>query len=313
MSLTLQIRPSVVGAVMAAAVCAVGGDARSAPRATTEQAPGVAAVYGAQEPGSAEQLSTCDAIANVAASDDSPMAIWQTLEHGETVECARGVPVVGALLYDRNAKTREIAAWWLRRREMGVFGPNQLYQQTLNTRASDPSATRRANAASAIGEFLHLNGVGPVATALTTDADPGVRAAAAAALGRLNSDGSGALTKALADADPTVLVAVIDAATRVSQVSDLSFSTQVVNLLGSPAAIVRTHTVQLLDQMNASSNVAAMIALAQRDTDIDDPSQRLPRPRNFGDTTAQPALQSIAQNDASGLVRDMATIALRRL
>ncbi len=40
------------------------------------------------------------------------------------------------------AQTREIAAWWLRRRIFGVFGPGQVYQQTINTLATD--ATRSA-------------------------------------------------------------------------------------------------------------------------------------------------------------------------
>ena len=37
--------------------------------------------------------------------------MWETLEHGEKVECLDCIPLVAPLLYDSNAKTREIAAW----------------------------------------------------------------------------------------------------------------------------------------------------------------------------------------------------------
>ena len=53
-------------------------------------------------------------------------AIWQALEHGEKVECLDCIPAVEKLLYDGNAKNREIAAWWLRRRIFGVFGPGEV-------------------------------------------------------------------------------------------------------------------------------------------------------------------------------------------
>jgi len=70
------------------------------------------------------------------------------------VECLNCIGAVAPLLFDADAKNREISAWWLRRRMLGVFGPGEVYEQTLTTLSSDPSATRRSYAASAIGEFL---------------------------------------------------------------------------------------------------------------------------------------------------------------
>ena len=66
-------------------------------------------------------------------------------------------PSVEKLLYDANAKNREISAWWLRRRIFGVFGPGEVYErmvtQTLaNARRSEPCAptppTRSASSSS---------------------------------------------------------------------------------------------------------------------------------------------------------------------
>src|SRR6185369_9288188 len=139
----------------------------------------------------------------------SPSLIWETLEHGEKVECLQCIPAVTGLLYDQHSQTREIAAWWLRRRIFGVFGPGQAYEQTRNVLKSDGNAQKRAYAAYAIGEMLDQSGIAPLATAIQTDSSPIVRTAAASALGRMNSAGNGALSKALMDTDPNVQIAAI--------------------------------------------------------------------------------------------------------
>src|SRR5262249_5639288 len=134
------------------------------------------------------------------------------------------------LMYDQNPRTREIAAWWLRRRLFGVFtqptddkgnptGPS-LYSRTVTTLASDPDPVRRSYAANALGEFLLLDGVDAVSTAITKDTAARVRAAAAAALGRLNDAGNGALSKALADPDSSVKLAALKSAGRVHGFTD---------------------------------------------------------------------------------------------
>ena len=96
---------------------------------------GTQRVYGAIPPDQIEHISTSDRIKSVAASG-SMMAIWETLEHGERVECLDCIPSVETLLYDANPRTREIAAWWLRRRVFGVFGEGQVYQRTIETPVS---------------------------------------------------------------------------------------------------------------------------------------------------------------------------------
>src|SRR5262252_4240544 len=108
---------------------------------------------------SLETVSTPEAIRGIFNADGipnvAPTRVWQVLEHGEKMECLSCIPLVSGLLYDSHAKTREIAAWWLRRRIFGVFGKGQVYSQTLATLAdaSQPD-TQRAYAANALGEFL---------------------------------------------------------------------------------------------------------------------------------------------------------------
>ncbi|HEY2511033.1 MAG TPA: HEAT repeat domain-containing protein [Polyangiaceae bacterium] len=303
-----QLRAGIFGTVVAIGALVMGSDARSDGTASG----GVAAVYGAGQANSTEFLSTPDRIVSIASSG-APTAVWQTLEHGEAVQCLDCIGAVAPLLYDANARNREIAAWWLRKRAFGVFGPGEVYEQTLNTLAGDSNPQRRAYAANALGEFLDSGGIAPVAHALTADTDAGVRAAAATALGRLNDDGSGALTSALADSDPGVKVAVIEAAGRISSIADATFSTKLAGLVGDSDAGVRSHAVQLMDEMNLKSSVAAVIALAKGDADEDVRLNACHALGTFGDSSAQASLQLIAQNDASGLVRDMATIALLRL
>src|SRR4051812_31263146 len=181
-----------VGAFVALAATMSGTDARS----DTYVGGGINAVYPGVPADQVEFLSSPDRIISVTSSN-SPSLIWETLEHGERVECLQCIPSVAGLLYDQHKETREIAAWWLRRRIFGVFGDGQVYQQTLNTLKSDGNAQKRAYAAYAIGEMLDSAGIQPLAEAINTDSSPVVRAAAASALGRMNSAGNGALSKAL--------------------------------------------------------------------------------------------------------------------
>jgi HEAT repeat protein len=257
----------------------------------------------------AESISSPDHIMSVVNSG-APTEIWQALEHGEVVECLQCIGVVSPLLYSSNAKNREIAAWWLRRRIFGVFGPGEVYSQTVDTLASDSSATRRADAASALGEFLVLNGVAPVAHALTSDTDPGVRAAAASALGRLNDDGAGALAKAFSDSDATVRVAAFQAAGKVNSFTDVSSA---VAVTGDSNALVRRVGIELLDAMGATDAAEAVLKLAQTDPDSEVRLVSCHALGAIGDPSMVSELQAISTNDTNQQVQDQAAIAVLRL
>src|SRR5438128_1385320 len=126
---------------------------------------GRSSVYGNLSSNSLEAVSTPDAILSLVKVPDSaaPTAIWTMLEHGERVECLSCIPYVSKMLYAANPKTREISAWWLRRRIFGVFGPGEAYEQTINAVSdSSKSELSRAYAASALGEFLEGAGIAPV-------------------------------------------------------------------------------------------------------------------------------------------------------
>ena len=301
-----KITSAILGATLACAALVSGGEARS--DAATDGA-GTAAIYGAISPDQIEFLSTPERIKSVA-SGGAPLAIWEALEHGERVECLDCIPAVEPLLYDGNARTREIAAWWLRRRILGVFGPGEVYEKTLGTLKGDADAKKRAYAAYALGEFLLAPGIEACAAAVTVDRDPSVRAAAASALGRLNDDGQGALGRAMTDADSRVKLAAVTSAGRINAFADVA---NVARLTGDPDAKVRRRGLELLDSMRAKDSVASAIALAKGDPDADVRLAACHALGSFGDATAKATLEAIAKGDASTLVRDQAKIALRRL
>ena len=295
-------------AACAALACASlfsGADARGGN--ATENIGGTQALYGNIPPDQIEFLSTGDRIKSVAASG-SMMAIWETLEHGERVECLDCIPSVEPLIYDANPRTREIAAWWLRRRMFGVFGQGEVYERTLSTLASDADPKRRTYAAYALGEFLAAPGVEACATAISKDGDPNVRAAAASALGRLNDDGRGALSTALADTDGRVKLAALASAGRVNTFTDVA---SVAKLTGDGNATVRRRTAELLGAMRAKDAVDGLIALT-KDPDSGVRNSAAHALGQIRDARAKGALQALA-NDPDGLVRDQAQIALRRL
>src|SRR5215470_17818648 len=161
MAMRLTIASSVLAVAIACAGLMSGKDAQSG---DSKDGAGTASIYGNIPADQIEFLSTPDRIKSVAASG-APTAIWETLEHGERVECLDCISAVEPLLYDSNAKTREIAAWWLRRRVFGVFGPGETYERTVGTLKSDPDPRKRAYAAYALGEFLAAPGVDACAAA----------------------------------------------------------------------------------------------------------------------------------------------------
>jgi HEAT repeat protein len=307
----IKLSSGLLGGVLVLAALAVGVDARSDGSGATPTS-GVSAVYGNIPSDQVEFLSSEDHLKAVAMSG-VPTAVWETLEHGERVECVDCIPYVEPLLYDANAKNREIAAWWLRRRMFGVFGPGETYERTVTTLASDGDPVRRAYAAEALGEFLEGAGIAPLTTALKGDGDARVRAAAARALGRLNDDGGGALTAALSDGDATVRAAALDAARIVSAIADANFEPAVVRATSDADTTVRKSAVRLLDRMNAKDAVASLIPIAESDPDEDVRIAACHALGTFGDASARAALQAIKDGDASGFVRDTASIALRRM
>lgn len=285
-------------------------DARGdAPREVTPSGTGFQSVYGQLPADQAEFLSTPQAIQS-AVLNAAPSAVWEVLEHGEKVECLDCIPNVANLLYDSNASTREIAAWWLRRRVFGVFGPGEVYESTVTTLQSDPSPLRRSYAAYALGELFASPGITACATAVVSDADPGVRAAAASALGRLNSDGQGALATALADSDPGVKLAALQSATRINAFSGRE---SIASLITDANVAVRRRAIETLEALNVKDAVAAVATAAQNDPDAGVRAEACHALGALGDASALPVVQQLAASDPNGLVRDQAQIAVQRL
>jgi HEAT repeat protein len=296
-------------ATIAVACAGLLGGTTDAGADATANVGGTQAIYGAIPPDQIEFISTPDRIKSVAASG-SMSNIWETLEHGEKVECLDCIPAVEPLLYDANPQTREIAAWWLRRRIFGVFGPGEVYARTVQTLQSDADPKRRAAAAYAIGEFLTSAGVEAVATAISNDGDPTVRAAAASALGRLNDDGRGALSKALADVDGRVKLAALSSAGRINGFTD---TVSIGKLVGDGDANVRRRAAELLGSMRVADSVDGLMAIAQNDPDANVRNSAVHALGALHDARARSVLEAIQANDTNGLVRDQAAIALRRL
>jgi len=273
---------------------------------------GRAAVYQQLPEASLEQLSTPDRIVTITNGNVAPTEIWRVLEHGEKVECLDCIPDVSRLLFDSNAKTREISAWWLRRRVFGVFGKGQIYSQVLGTLTSGSTDTARSYAAEALGEFLIADGIAPVAHAAVSDSSSLVRRSAVRALERLNNEGPAAeLATAIGDKESEVRLAALEASIHINVFSRVD---AVVARLSDDAPDVRRRAADVLGTMRAGDAVVGLIGLA-------DPAQESdPRVRTsavgalgrIGDPAARDAVKA-ALADSDPLVQSVAKMALRRL
>jgi HEAT repeat protein len=276
---------------------------------------GRAEVYQNLHGASLEAVSSPQTIRQLFGSDGNPVQaptkIWQVLEHGEKVECLSCIPLVSTLLYNQHPKTREIAAWWLRRRIFGVFGPGQVYSQVVTTLGdANQTEARRARAAGALGEFLTLSGAKYLGAAIRTDASPVVREAAVNALVRMNSAGSGAISVAMADGDWTVRLAAVRAATRINGFGDVA---SVVERVGDERAEVRRAAALSIGTMRLADAIDGLIALAS--TEEPDAGVRKSAVWSLGQIADQSALEAVraALRDPDPLVRDAARMALLRM
>lgn len=300
----------VRAALLVAASLVVSGAGAAEPNVHA----GRAGVYRQLASESLEAVSTPEQIMKLTRADSvAPTRIWKVLEHGEKLECLACVPVVSKLLYNSNPKTREISAWWLRRRIFGVFGPGQVYESTLATLGdSAQSETRRLYAANALGEFLSVSGVPALSNAVARDESAAVRAAAVAALERLNSAGvGGELTLALGDADEAVRLAALHAVTRINSFADVE---AVVALVGDPSALVRRRAAEALGVMKAGDAVLGLMALssAEQESDAAVRAAAVWALGQVGDVEARDSILA-ARRDEDSSVRSAAAVAGRLL
>lgn len=289
------------------------GSAASTPDTPASIYAGRASVYRNLDPKSLEDVSSDKRIEAATAPNAAPVQVWEALEHGERVDCLNCIPDVAKLLYNNNTFTREISAWWLRRRIFGVYGPGQVYTQVLATlQDQSQPAQKRAYAAQALGEFLVEAGVAPVAKALISDPSPVVRKASALALQRLDNQGpNGELAQAMSDSDVDVRLAALHAAVRVNVFTGVA---SVVKLISDSSALVRRRAAEDLGVMRASDAVVGLVALTSPSTEpsADVRAAAVAALGQIADPGAKAAVQK-ATSDPDGFVRDAANIAMRRL
>ncbi|HEX6274244.1 MAG TPA: HEAT repeat domain-containing protein [Polyangiaceae bacterium] len=279
---------------------------------------GRAAVYEKLHGASLEAVSTPETIRAMFDRNGNavvaPTRIWKVLEHGEKVECLSCIPLVSGLLYNANPKTREISAWWLRRRIFGVFGPGQVYSQVVETLADQTAPEfRRMAAANALGEFLTMSGSKHLAAAIRTDPSVQVREAAVKALERMNNQGPNQeLSFAMNDDAESVRLAAVRAATRVSVFTDVA---SIVALVGDESPLVRRAAADSLGAMRVGDAVEGLEVLAQKANE-DDPAVRkaaIWALAQIRDVSARDVIADAAENDPDRFVRDAAKTALRRM
>jgi HEAT repeat protein len=308
--MTKFLRPLLVSAA-ALALGSISSSARADDDPSTHA--GRATVYQNLQDNSLETVSTPEVIRSLFDSQGNlnfaPTRVWAVLEHGEKIECLSCIPLVAGLLYDSHDKTREIAAWWLRRRIFGVFGPGEVYSQVIATLAdSTQPETTRSRAANALGEFLTLDGAKYLATALRNDTSAVVRQASVQALQRMNTEGPNEeIAFAMGDTDSSVRLAAVVASTRVNVFTNVA---AIAGLVGDPEATVRQAAAAALGTMRVKDAVDSLVFLSSAANEPD-ASVRKSAVWSLGQIQDGSALDAVvaAQNDPNPFVQDAARIA----
>lgn len=251
------------------------------------------------------QAPTQDALM-AAIESASPERLFGLLEYGERVECHSCVPLLQRqLLENDDARVREIAAWWLRRRP---FGFAAVFREIRLVLANDADPVRRARAAEAIGEFMDPNGVRYLGDALR-DSDARVREAAVRGLGRINSPASiPFIVQAFADADPRVR----DAA--VAQVLYVNFFREheaLMGLLADDSPQVRRRAALALGTFRVAEAAPALAGLLRGDADPMVRQAAAWALGRIGGSDARAALTAQREDEDVSLVRDAIDVALR--
>ncbi len=252
------------------------------------------------------QAPTPEQLMTAIESNTAPTTLVALLEYGERVECHACVPLLQrAVLEHRDPEVRRISAWWLRHR---IFALAPIMAQMQDVLASDASATRRARAAMALGEFMDPAAFTPLRDAAMGDGDSGVRAAAVTALGRLNHSG----------ANPILSVALRDAAVEVrraaiSQVLVVNFFRDHDALLGSLVDTddeIRMRSARLLGTFRVAEAVPALQGMLETDTNERVRQAAAWALGRIGGESARGALRAAATAESSSLVQNAIEVAL---
>ncbi|MCB9618399.1 MAG: HEAT repeat domain-containing protein [Sandaracinus sp.] len=252
------------------------------------------------------QAPSPDQLMTAIESNTAPTTLVALLEYGERVECHACVPLLQrALLEHRDPEVRRISAWWLRHR---IFALAPIMAQMQTVLATDASATRRARAAMALGEFMDPSGFTFLRDAAMGDTAPEVRAAAVTALGRLNHGGAlPVLSAALADTAVEVRRAAI------SQVLLVNFYRDETALMGALVdddAEIRMRAARLLGTFRTSEAVPALVGMLETDGNTRVRQAAAWALGRIGGETARGALRTAMTAEGDSLVQNAIEVAL---
>jgi HEAT repeats len=237
-------------------------------------------------------------------------SIQAELERAEHLVCSGCTDMVVPLIDHSSYRVRQAAAWWLARR--GV-SHSTVYVAMLN-RLAQPDSVLARNAADVLGEFRAASAIPALSAALSNPIFTGeARAAMAHALGQIGrADAAAPLTLALADSDPLVKAASLQA---LRDVDGFQNGMVAVPLVSDADAIVRGEAATTIGMMHTQGAAAALVKALAADPEV---LVRKKAAWSLGEiganvSVAGPTLQTAATNDPNPLVRSLAQVAISKL
>ncbi|MEZ4359862.1 MAG: HEAT repeat domain-containing protein [Kofleriaceae bacterium] len=242
-----------------------------------------------------------------AVSSGSVDAIVAEIERSEALICSECIDVMTGLLDHARYEVREAAGWWFAKRP----SLKKLMVQQMVTDLAGTDAVSVRNAADFLGAVRAIEQLGALSAAY--DRGVGVEARfamvrAAAVIG--SRAGSGLVTKALADADPSVRALAVASLRELR--GQTAAGAAAIALLGDPDASVRAEAASTVGGFRDAAGRARLEALVVSDPDASVRRNAAWALGRLGQAASAAALEQ-ASTDVSPLVRGVAKAARKAL
>ncbi len=245
---------------------------------------------------------------NNAINSGNQSAIISEIERAEKLPCGSCVDLVMPLIDDDRREVRDVAAWWLSKRNVRVLVREQMLERLLSG-----DTIKARNAAQVLGRFMHPGALSALEVAIHDDGlGDEARVEAVLAVGMIGHiGGKGLLEAALTSESDDVRAAAAGG------LREIRGNVEAINLV----PLLDDESPEVISAAALSLGTIEEVAAVEDLIDVIEDGDLPDQVRNdaawalgeIGEGSAKDALAAVASDDASPIVRASARIAWNKL